>query len=80
MRQEDAAEQTPIPRPLQSLPATPEKFLPLPRHISWSTVIGIVILVLFLILAGLYTWGAKLAKEDAVLQNAEVGIEAENTF
>ncbi len=48
-----------------TLPKSPEKFLPAPRHASFGALVGIIIIIIVLIVGTLYFWGARLAERDA---------------
>lgn len=62
--------QTPPPQNPNPAPA------PEPQKSSIGPTVGIILVIFVLVLGGLYFWGAELAREEADMENPEVGTDS----
>lgn len=45
---------------------------PSPKQQQWGAVISIVIIVLMIIIGAFYSWGKRIAEENAIIENLPV--------
>ena len=47
-------------------PQDPQPGVPSPKAQSWGTLISIVIIVLMIVIGALYSWGKRIAEQNAL--------------
>lgn len=69
------APQQPSPSPVPSFATPVIPAVPSAAQQSWGVVISIVVIVLMIIIGAFYSWGKRIAEENALGEAIEAGVQ-----